>query len=97
MISSIEADADVLGPDLAAGADPLSVGDLGQGGVETVDVVGGGAGVAAQQLSSVFAHAAVLDVEVVLLLRAILLPVLILALHLGEIVPGLPLDPLLLL
>lgn len=49
-------------------AQPLAVGDLGQRRVEAMDVVGGGAGVAAQQLATVFAHAAELHVVVVLLL-----------------------------
>lgn len=55
-------------PHRAAGADPLPVGDLGQRRVQAVDVVGGGAGVAAQQLPAVFAHATELHVVVVVLL-----------------------------
>lgn len=51
----------------AAGADPLSVGDLGERRVEAVDVVRRGARVAAEQLSSVFTHSAELHVVVVLL------------------------------
>lgn len=73
----------------AARTQPLPVGNLGQRRVQAVDVVGGRAGVAAQQLPSVFTHPAELHV-VVLLLAGRLFLLLIL-------VFGLPLDPLLLL
>jgi len=52
---------------LAAGADPLSVGDLGERRVEAVDVVGRRAGVTTQKLSSIFTNSAELHVVIVLL------------------------------
>lgn len=73
----------------AARTQPLPVRYLGQRRVQAVDVVGGRAGVTAQQLPSVFTHSAELHV-VVLLLACCLFLLLIL-------VFGLPLDPLLLL
>lgn len=83
---------------LAAGADPLSIRDFGERRVEAVDVVGGGAGVTAQQLPSILAHPAELNVVVVLFLHPLVPPViLILPFSLREFVPGLPLDALLLL
>lgn len=82
----------------AAGADPFSIGDFRERRVEAVDVIGGGAGVTAKQLPSILAHPAVLDVVVVFLLHSFISPVfLILSFTLREIIPGLPLDPLLLL
>jgi len=84
-------------PHRAAGADPLPVGDLGQRGVQAVDVVRGGARVAAQQLAAVLAHAAELHVVVVLLLLLLLrLAQLLLPLRRRGL-PRLPLDALLLL
>lgn len=63
-----------------------------------MDVVGGGAGVTAQQLPSILAHPAELNVVVVFFLHPFIPPVfLILPFSLREIIPGLPLDPLLLL
>ena len=53
----------------ASWTQPLSVGDLWQRRVETVDVVRRGAGVATQQFTSVFAHPTELHVVVILLLR----------------------------
>ena len=73
----------------AARTQPLPVGYLGEGRVEAVDVVGGWAGVAAQQLSSVFTHSAKLHVVILLLARRLLLLLLL--------VLGLPLDALLFL
>lgn len=78
----------------AAGADPLSVGDLWERRVQAVDVVGRRTRVAAQQLSSVFAHPAELHVVVVLLHLSGIAVVL---LTLRALLPGLPLDALLLL
>lgn len=49
-------------------AEPLPVRDFRQRWVEAVNVVGGGAGVAAQQLAAVFANSAEFHVVVVLLL-----------------------------
>lgn len=87
-----------LGAHLAAGADPLSVGNLGERRVQAVDVVGGGAGVTAEQLSAVLTHSAELNVVVVFLLHAIISSVvIILPFSLGQIISSLPLDPLLLL
>lgn len=83
---------------LAAGADPLSVGDLRERGVKAVDVVGGGASVTAEQLSTILTYTAKLDVVIVFLLHSLISPVVIvLSLSLRQIIPGLPLDPLLLL
>lgn len=83
---------------LAAGANPLSIRDFGEGRVEAVDVVGGGAGVTAQQLSSILAHPAEFNVVVILLFHPFISPVfLILPFTIGEIIPGLPLDAFLLL
>lgn len=83
---------------LAAGADPLSIRDFGERRVEAVDVVGGGAGVTAQQLPAILAHPAELNVVVVLFLHPLVPPViLIFPFSLREFVPGLPLDALLLL
>lgn len=83
---------------LAAGADPFSIRDFRERRVEAVDVVGGGAGVTAQQLPSILAHPAELNVVVVFFLHPFIPPVfLILPFSLREIIPGLPLDPLLLL
>lgn len=73
----------------AARAQPLPVGYLGQRRVQAVDVVGGRAGVAAQQLPSVFTHSAELHVVVLLLAHCLL--------FLLVLVFGLPLDTLLLL
>lgn len=73
-----------------ARAEPFTVWDLGQRRVEAVQVVGGGAGVAAEQLPAVLAHAAELHVVVLLLLAAALLLLLLVVLRL-------PLDPFLLL
>lgn len=78
----------------AAGADPLSVGDLGERRVQAVDVVGRGARVAAQQLPAVFAHPAELHVVVVLLHLS---GVAVVLLGVRALLPGLPLDALLLL
>lgn len=78
----------------AAGADPLSVGDLWERRVQAVDVIGRGARVAAQQLSSVFAHPAELHV-VVVLLHLSGVPVVLLAVR--GLLSGLPLNALLLL
>lgn len=78
----------------AAGADPLSVGDLWEWRVEAVDVVGRGAGVATEELSSVFTHPAELHVMVVLLHLSSLAVVL---LTFWALLPGLPLDALFLL
>jgi len=73
----------------AARTQPLPVGDLGQRRVEAVDVVGGRAGVAAQQLPSVFTHPAELQVVVLFLAYRLLLFLLLIL--------SLPLDPLFLL
>lgn len=73
-----------------ARAEPFTVWDLGQRRVEAVQVVGGGAGVAAEQLAAVLAHATELHVVVLLFLAAALLLVVLVVLRL-------PLDPLLLL
>lgn len=83
----------------AAWADPFPVGYLGEGGVEAVDVVGGGTGVTAQQLSSILTHPAELYVMVILLLYPSLIPphLLVLPLSLRQLLSGLPLDPLFLL
>lgn len=51
--------------DRASWTQPLSVGNLWQRRVQTVDVVGGRAGVAAQQLAAVFTHPTELHVVVV--------------------------------
>lgn len=53
----------------APGTQPFPIGNLRQRWVETVDMVGGSAGVAAQQLASVFTHPAELHVVIVLFLR----------------------------
>lgn len=83
---------------LAAGADPFSIGDFRERRVEAVDVVGGGAGVTAKQLPSVLAHPAELNVVVVFFLHPFIPPVfLVFPFGLRELIPGLPLDPLLLL
>lgn len=74
-------------------AQPLAVGDVGQRGVQAVDVVGGDAGVTAQQLSAVLAYSTVLHVVVLFLLLAFLPLLLILLL----LLLGLPLYPFLLL
>lgn len=88
----------MLSAHLAAGADPFSIGDLGERRVEAVDVVGGGAGVTAKQLSPVLTHTAELNVVVVFLLHPFIPPVVIvLTFGLGQIIPGFPLDSLLLL
>lgn len=61
-------------------------------------MVGGGAGVTAEQLPSILTHTAVLNVVVIFLLRPVIPPVVIVfPFSLRQIVPGLPLDPLLLL
>lgn len=73
-----------------ARAEPFTVWDLGQRRVEAVQVVGRGAGVAAEQLAAVLAHAAELHVVVLLLLAAALVLVVVVVLRL-------PLDPFLLL
>lgn len=73
-----------------ARAEPFTVWDLGQRRVEAMQVVGGRAGVAAEQFAAVFAHAAELHVVVLLLLAAALLLVVLVVLRL-------PLDPLLFL
>lgn len=63
-----------------------------------MDVVGGGAGVTAQQLSSILAHPAEFNVVVILLFHPFISPVfLILPFTIREIIPGLPLDAFLLL
>lgn len=63
-----------------------------------MDVVGGGAGVTAKQLSPVLTHTAELNVVVVFLLHPFIPPVVIvLTFGLGQIIPGFPLDSLLLL
>lgn len=63
-----------------------------------MNVIGGGAGVTAKQLPSILAHPAVLNVVVVFLLHSFISPVfLIFPFSIREIVPGFPLDPLLLL
>lgn len=59
-----------------------------------MDVVGGDAGVAAQQLPAILAHAAILHVVIFFLLLPFLLPVLFIVFLL---LLGFPLDPLLLL
>lgn len=59
-----------------------------------MDVVGGDAGVAAQQLPAILAHAAILHVVVLFLLLPFLLPLLFIVFLL---LLGLPLDSLLLL
>lgn len=59
-----------------------------------MDVVGGDAGVTAQQLPAVLAHAAILHVVVLFLLLPFLLPLLFIVFLL---LLGLPLDSLLLL
>lgn len=83
---------------LATRADPFSIRDFGEGRVKAVDVVRGGAGVTAQQLSSVLAHPAEFNVVVILLFHPFISPIfLILPFTIGEILPGLPLDALLLL
>ena len=51
----------------ASGTEPLSVGDLGQRRVQAVDVIRRGAGVAAQQLATIFANSTELHVVVLLL------------------------------
>ena len=73
-----------------ARAEPFTVWDLGQRRVEAVQVVGGGAGVAAEQLAAILAHSAELHVVILLLLAASLLLLLLVLLRL-------PLYPLLLL
>lgn len=73
----------------AAWAQPLPIGYLRQWRVEAVDMVGGGAGVTAQQLPSVFTHSAELQVVVLFLNRNLF--------FLIVIIFGLPLDALLLL
>lgn len=73
----------------AAWTQPLPVGYLGERWVEAVDVVGGWAGVTAQQLSSIFAHSAKLHVVILFLAWCLLFLLLL--------VFGLPLDTLLLL
>lgn len=86
------------GTHLAAGADPFSVGDLRKRRIEAVDVVGGGAGVTAEQLSPILTHTAKLDVVIVFLLQPFIPPVIIiLPFGIRQIVPCFPLDPLLLL
>jgi hypothetical protein len=75
----------------AAWAQPLPIGYLRQGRVEAVDMIGGGAGVTAQQLPSIFTHSAELQVVILFLNRNLLLLILII------IIFGLPLDALLLL
>lgn len=83
---------------LAAGADPFSIRDFGERRVEAVDVVGGGAGVTAQQLSSILAHPAEFNVVVILLLHPFISPVFfILPFTIREIILGLPLDAFFLL
>lgn len=83
---------------LAAGADPFSIRDFGERRVEAVDVVGGGAGVTAQQLSSILAHPAEFNVVVILLLHPFISPVFfILPFSIREIILGLPLDAFFLL
>lgn len=63
-----------------------------------MDVVGGGAGVTAQQLSSILAHPAEFNVVVILLLHPFISPVFfILPFTIREIILGLPLDAFLLL
>lgn len=63
-----------------------------------MDVVGGGAGVTAKQLPSIFAHPAEFNVVVVFFLHSFISPVfLVLSFGLRQIIPGFPLDPLLLL
>lgn len=64
-----------------------------------MDVVGGGTGVTAQQLSSILTHPAELYVMVILLLYPSLIPphLLVLPLSLRQLLSGLPLDPLFLL
>lgn len=64
---------------------PLAIGDLRKRRVEAVNVVGGRAGVTAQQLSTIFTHSAELHVVVLFLTYLLLLLFLTL---------GLPLDPL---
>lgn len=73
-----------------AWAEPFTVRDLRQRRVEAVQVVGRRAGVTAQELAAVLAHAAELHVVILLLLAAALLLFLVVILRL-------PLDPLLLL
>lgn len=68
-VYSPTAEWECLGAHRASGTQPLSIGDLRQRRVETVDVVGGGAGVTAQQLAAVFTHPTELHVVVILLLR----------------------------
>lgn len=83
---------------LAAGADPFSIGDFRERRVEAVDVVGGGAGVTAKQLPSILTHPTELNVVVVFFLHPFI-PSVFFILHFGlrKLLPGLPLDPLLLL
>lgn len=78
----------------ASGTQPLAVWDVRQRGVEAVDMVGGDARVAAQELPTVLAHTAVLHVVILLLLLPLLLALLFV---LFLFLLGLPLDPLLLL
>lgn len=63
-----------------------------------MDVVRGGAGVTAEQLAAILAHATKLDVVIILLLQPFVPPVvIILPFGVRQIVPRFPLDPLLLL
>lgn len=63
-----------------------------------MDVVGGGASVTAKQLPSILTHSAELNVVVIFFLHAFIPPVfLVFRFSLGELIPGLPLNPLLLL
>lgn len=92
------ADTSVHSAHLAAGADPFSIGDFRERRVEAVDVIGGGAGITAKQLPSILTHSAKLNMVVVFFLHPFIPPVfLVFPFSLREIIPGLPLDPLLLL
>ena len=69
----------------ASWTQPLAVGYLRKRRVKAVDVVGGRAGVTAQQLPTIFTHSAELHVIVLFLTDLLFLPLFTL---------GLPLDPL---
>lgn len=77
----------------ASWAQPFTVGDVRQWGVQTVDVVGGDASITAKELPTILAHSAILHVIILFLLLAFLPLLLILFLFFL----GLPLYPFLLL
>lgn len=83
---------------LATGADPFSIRDFRERRVEAVDVVRGGAGITAEELPSILAHPAEFNVMVVFFFHPLIPPVLLIfPFTIREIIPGLPLDALLLL